>query len=53
MSISGSSPGPPGAHQEHQRLPGRDRGGASGACDAPQRAGISDVSKPGARKKGV
>ena len=45
MSISGSSPGPPrrasgasGAHQEH---------------DAPQRAGISDVSKPGARKKGA
>ena len=31
MSISGSSPGPPGAHQEHQRLPGRDPGGASGA----------------------
>ena len=39
MSISGSSPGPPGAHQEHQRLPGRDPGG--------QRAGISD----GARKR--
>ena len=37
-SISGSRGGTPGAHQEH---------------DAPQRAGISDVSKPGARKKGV
>ena len=34
----GSRGGKPGAHQEH---------------DAPQRAGISDVSKPGARKKGV
>ena len=52
MSISGSSPGPPRAHQEHQRLPGRDPG-AHQEHDAPQRAGISDVSKPGARKKGV
>ena len=34
----GSRDGTPGAHQEH---------------DAPQRAGISDVSKPGARKKGA
>ena len=52
MSISGSSPGPPGAHQEHQRVqPGTP--GAHQEHDAPQRAGISDVSKVGARKKGV
>ena len=34
----GSRGGTPGAHQEH---------------DAPLRAGTSDVSQPGARKKGV
>ena len=51
MSISGSSPGPPGAHQEHQAAPGAGR--AHQEHDAPQRAGISDVSKPEARKKGV